>query len=67
VAHVAAVGYMFRRLPARRPAAAAQYVQINRPQALFLEHSPGDLVARRNSKLARRAADHFQHRPDRPP
>src|SRR6202035_3120316 len=38
-----------------------------RPRALFLEHSPGDLVARCDSKLARRAADYFQHRPDRPP
>ena len=45
VAHVAAVGYMFRRLPARRPAAAAQYVQINRPwrRHYFLNMAPATL------------------------
>src|SRR6185369_15305798 len=59
------VGYMVHRLPARRPKLAALRT-ATQGEALLFKDGARDPVARRDTELARSAADDFQHRADRP-
>src|SRR5262249_5239744 len=59
------VGYMVHRPPARRPKLGALRT-TTQGAALLFEHGASDPVARRDTELARSAADDFQHGADRP-